>query len=56
MSFWKNKKVFVTGAHGFVGSNLMKLLENKDCEVSAPTSKELDLTSEEQVKSFFFTN
>ena len=56
MSFWKNKKVFVTGAHGFVGSNLMKLLENKDCEVLAPTSKELDLTSEEQVKSFFFTN
>ena len=56
MSFWKDKKVFVTGAHGFVGNNLMKLLKNKECEILAPTSKELDLTKEEQVKHFFFTN
>tara|TARA_Y100000592_G_scaffold19004_1_gene29070 strand:- start:46442 stop:47377 length:936 start_codon:yes stop_codon:yes gene_type:complete len=55
MSFWKDKKVLVTGAHGFVGNNLMKLLENKQCEVLAPTSKELDLTNEEQVKNYFFT-
>jgi dTDP-4-dehydrorhamnose reductase len=55
MSFWKDKKVFVTGAHGFVGNNLMKLLKNKQCEILAPTSKELDLTKEEQVKDYFFT-
>ena len=55
MSFWKDKKVLVTGAHGFVGNNLMKLLEKKQCEVLAPTSKELDLTNEEQVKNYFFT-
>jgi len=56
MNFWKDKKVFVTGAHGFVGNNLMKLLEDKDCLVLAPTSKELDLTNEEQVKNYFFEN
>ena len=56
MNFWKDKKVFVTGAHGFVGNNLMKLLQDKDCLVLAPTSKELDLTNEEQVKNYFFEN
>jgi GDP-L-fucose synthase len=56
MSFWKNKKVFVTGAHGFVGNNLMNLLKEKECEILAPSSKELDLTDEQQVKDFFFTN
>ena len=56
MNFWKDKKVFVTGAHGFVGNNLMKLLEDKDCLVLAPTSKDLDLTNEEQVKNYFFEN
>ena len=56
MSFWKDKKVFVTGAHGFVGNNLMKLLKNKQCEILSPTSKELDLTKEEQVKDYFFTH
>ena len=48
--------MFVTGAHGFVGNNLMKLLKNKQCEILSPTSKELDLTKEEQVKDYFFTH
>ena len=56
MSFWKDKKVLVTGAHGFVGNNLMKLLKEKDCKILAPTSKELDLTKEEQVKNYFFSH
>lgn len=56
MSFWKNKRVLVTGAHGFVGNNLMHLLRKKECNILAPTSKELDLTSEEQVKNYFFKN
>ena len=34
----------------------MKLLQDKDCLVLAPTSKELDLTNEEQVKNYFFEN
>jgi GDP-L-fucose synthase len=54
MNFWENKKVLVTGAHGFVGKNLMKILRNKKCKILSPTSKELDLTNEEQVKNYFF--
>tara|TARA_R100000458_G_C8255939_1_gene232086 strand:- start:730 stop:1596 length:867 start_codon:yes stop_codon:yes gene_type:complete len=34
----------------------MKLLKEKDCKILAPTSKELDLTKEEQVKNYFFSH
>jgi len=54
MSYWKNKKVLVTGAHGFVGQNLIKLLQEKECIILAPTRGELDLTVEQEVKTFFF--
>jgi len=57
MSFWKNKKVLVTGAHGFVGRNLTKLLEEmkreNDFRILAPLRNELDLTKEEQVATYF---
>ena len=57
MSYWKNKKVLVTGAHGFVGRNLMGMLREKQKDVKfellSPTRKELDLTSEESVSKFF---
>ena len=56
MNFWKNKRVLVTGASGFVGNNLMKLLKEKECNILAPTSTELDLTDEQQVKSYFSNN
>lgn len=56
MSYWNDKKVLVTGAHGFVGQNLMKILKQKQCTVLAPTSSELDLTSEEQVRNYFFAH
>ena len=52
--YWKDKRVLVTGAHGFVGQNLVKLLKEKECNILAPTSKELDLTDEQQVKKYFF--
>ena len=38
MSYWKNKKVLVTGAHGFVGNNLTKLLKKQDWKLLTPTS------------------
>ena len=60
MSFWKEKKVLVTGAHGFVGKNLMKILSDmrktEDFEVLAPTRQELDLTKEEPVAAYFKAN
>ena len=59
MSFWKNKKVLVTGAHGFVGKNLLSLLtsmqEDEGFEILAPTRTELDLTREEAVAKYFQT-
>lgn len=60
MSFWKGKKVLVTGAHGFVGKNLMSLLNKKNSEevfeVLSPTRTELDLTNEKQVAEYFWTH
>lgn len=35
MSFWKDKKVLVTGANGFVGSNLVKALISKGASIVA---------------------
>ena len=58
MSFWEGKKVLVTGAHGFVGKNLMSLLQTMQQSVSfeilAPTRIEVDLTSEKQVAEYFW--
>ena len=60
MSYWRNKRVLVTGAHGFVGCNLMNLLLDmpgtEGLEILAPTRQELDLTKEEQVAAYFKAN
>jgi len=57
--FWNNKKVMVTGAHGFVGKNLVELItkqikkHNINVDLLIPTRQELDLTNEQQVKEYF---
>ena len=60
MNFWKDRRVLVTGAHGFVGRNLMNLLEGmqdeNEFEILAPSRTELDLTKEEQVAPYFKAN
>ena len=33
INFWKNKRILITGVHGFVGSNLCKSLVKKGAEV-----------------------
>ena len=32
-SFWKKKRVLITGIHGFVGSHLAKAIEKKGAKV-----------------------
>ena len=60
MSFWKGKKVLITGAHGFVGKNLMGLLNEKsneeEFEILSPTRRDLNLTNEKQVAEYFWTH
>ncbi len=48
--FWKGKQVLVTGASGFVGSNLMPLLERTGCELVLPARREYDLTEQAAVR------
>jgi len=55
--YWKDKKVLVTGAYGFVGQNLMTQLQEMRKDVPftilAPTRQELDLTIDWDVGSYF---
>ena len=36
-------KILVTGAHGMIGRNLIKVLANQKCELLTPTIRQLDL-------------
>jgi len=45
---WQNKRVLVTGASGFLGQHLVKLLEEKSPkELSCPSHKDYDLREKE---------
>lgn len=47
----KNKKVFITGANGFIGANLTKLLINKNYNVSILVRKKSNLWRLNEIKS-----
>lgn len=53
-SYWKNKKVVVTGGKGFLGSYVVEALQNKNCkEVYALGSKDYDLTDLNNIKKLY---
>ncbi len=54
MSFWKNKRVLVTGGAGFLGSHLVEKLANYHCqEIFVPRSKDYDLVEMGAVKRLY---
>jgi GDP-L-fucose synthase len=49
MSFWENRRVVVTGGHGFLGSFVVEKLRAEGCrEVFIPRSRDYDLREKEQ--------
>ena len=51
---YKNKKILITGASGFVGKNLTKELKKQGFTyLLTPTSSEVDFTIENDVKHYF---
>lgn len=50
----KNKKIFVAGAHGLVGSAICRSLRAKGYQnILAPSHRELDLIRQSEVEAFF---
>jgi GDP-L-fucose synthase len=56
MNFWNNKKVLVTGGHGFVGTHLVNRLNELGAEVIAPTQADYDLVDGRRVKAMLKEN
>lgn len=52
-SFWKEKKVLITGSHGFLGKSLVPLLEAKGASLILPRSSECDLRRQDDVEKLF---
>jgi len=53
MTFWKNKRVMVTGGHGFLGRALLARLGTAGAtDVLAPSRRELDLLDRDHVCRF----
>jgi GDP-L-fucose synthase len=49
-SQWAGRRVLVTGAGGFVGRNLVPLLEGSGCELVTPSRRDYDLLEQDQVR------
>jgi GDP-L-fucose synthase len=54
MTFWRDKRVVVTGGAGFLGSAVVDRLRSTGCQnIFVPRSKEFDLRSLEMVKRLY---
>lgn len=54
MTFWKDKKVIVTGGAGFLGSYVVDELKKKECEhIFIPRSSNYDLVEKEGIIKLF---
>jgi GDP-L-fucose synthase len=54
-NFWSGKKVLLTGATGFVGSNFVPLLRRSGCELVTPSRRDYDLLEQGQVREMLRT-
>jgi GDP-L-fucose synthase len=52
-SFWKGKRVTVTGGRGFLGSHVSRLLESGGARVFAFSSSDYDLTKQAEVARMY---
>ena len=56
-SFWENKKVLVTGGHGFVGHAVLEELNKLSCkEIIAPSKQDCNLTIDTNVSDLLKKN
>ncbi len=54
MTYWKDKKVIVTGGAGFLGSYVVDELRNKGCEqIFIPRSRDYDLVEKQGIVKMF---
>ena len=54
MKSWINKTILITGANGFVGKALVRVLKEMGADnLLTPSSKDLDLTKQSEVKTYF---